>query len=437
MVDGGGTVIASTTTGNVPKNNGANDWQNYSVTLNPGGNTNLDIVIRTNSAVTGGNDIAIDDIEAFQTPEVCTESLTINVNVEEGRAFDGAITAFTDLTCNGAADGTITFEAENFDPAIGFTYQVDGGAVSAAQFASPVTVNGLSAGAHTIEIVDLRDPACSVVLNQTLSQPDVVDVTASVTTQLTCTNGGATITATAIGGTPVYQYQLENNLGAILTPYQSSNVFTGLTDGDYVIRVRDTNACEDTTPITVDPFEILAFDATPTACYSGNNDGSIQVDVTAGNGNYQFSLNGGAWITPSPSTATTYTFNNLVAGTYTVDVRDQYGCSLQQPVTIVDALVASVDVVDVSTCADGSITVTASGGSPTLEYAFVPTTTDPTGSFSTSNVFTITTGNEGTFDVYVRDNSATAPYCEFMETVTVDPAVSIDHDKYSERSRLL
>jgi hypothetical protein len=169
LVDGGGTVIASTTTGNVPKNNGANDWQNYSVTLNPGGNTNLDIVIRTNSAVTGGNDIAIDDIEAFQTPEVCTESLTINVNVEDGRAFDGAITAFTDLTCNGAADGTITFEAENFDPAIGFTYQVDGGAVSAAQFASPITVNGLSAGAHTIEIVDLRDPACSVVLNQTLS----------------------------------------------------------------------------------------------------------------------------------------------------------------------------------------------------------------------------------------------------------------------------
>jgi len=425
LVDGGGTVIASTTTGNVPKNNGANDWQNYSVTLNPGGNTNLDIVIRTNSAVTGGNDIAIDDIEAFQTPEVCTESLTINVTVEDGRAFDGAITAFTDLTCNGAADGTITFEAENFDPAIGFTYQVDGGAVSAAHFASPITVNGLSAGAHTIEIVDLRDPACSVVLNQTLSQPDVVDVTASVTTQLTCTNGGATITATAIGGTPVYQYQLEDNLGAILTPYQSSNVFTGLTDGDYVIRVRDTNACEDATPITVDPFEILAFDATPTACYSGNNDGSIQVDVTAGNGNYQFSLNGGAWITPSPSTATTYTFNNLVAGTYTVDVRDQYGCSLQQPVTIVDALVASVDVVDVSTCADGSITVTASGGSPTLEYAFVPTTTDPTGSFSTSNVFTVTAGNEGTFDVYVRDNSATAPYCEFMETVTVDPAVPL------------
>ena len=427
LVDGVGTVIASTTTGNVPKNNGANDWQNYSVTLNPGANTNLDIVIRTNSAVTGGNDIAIDDIEAFQTPEVCTDSLTINVNVEDGHAFDAAITAYTDLTCNGAADGTITFEAENFDPATGFTYQVDGGAVSAAQFASPITVTGLAAGAHTINIVDLRDPACAVVLNQTLTQPDVLDVTASITNELTCTNGGATITASATGGTPAYQYQLEDGVGGVITAFQSSTVFTGLAAGDYVVRARDTNLCEDTTNIiTVDPPATIVFTTTPTACYSGNNDGSIQVDVTDGNGNYQFSLNGGPWITPTPSTAITYTFSSLTAGTYTIDVRDEYGCAgVQQIVTIEDTLLATVDVVDVSTCADGSITVTASGGTPTLEYAFVPTTTDPTGSFSTTNVYTVTAGNEGTFDVYVRDNSATAPYCEYMETVTVNPAVPL------------
>ena len=427
LVDGGGTIIASTTTGNIPKNTGVNDWNNYSVNLNPGANSNLDIVIRTNSAVVNGNDIAIDDIEAYQIPEVCTDSITLNVTVEDGHAFDGAITAYTDLTCNGAADGTITFEAENFDPATGFTYQVDGGAVSAAQFASPITVTGLAAGAHTINIVDLRDPACAVVLNQTLTQPDVLDVTASITNELTCTNGGATITASATGGTPAYQYQLEDGVGGVITAFQSSTVFTGLAAGDYVVRARDTNLCEDTTNIiTVDPPATIVFTTTPTACYSGNNDGSIQVDVTDGNGNYQFSLNGGPWITPTPSTAITYTFSSLTAGTYTIDVRDEYGCAgVQQIVTIEDTLLATVDVVDVSTCADGSITVTASGGTPTLEYAFVPTTTDPTGSFSTTNVYTVTAGNEGTFDVYVRDNSATAPYCEYMETVTVNPAVPL------------
>ncbi|WP_176712456.1 T9SS type B sorting domain-containing protein [Allomuricauda sp. CP2A] len=427
LVDGGGTIVASTTTGSIPKNNGANDWQNYSVNLNPGANNNLDIVIRTNSAVINGNDIAIDDIQAFQTPEVCSGSLSFDINVEDGHAFDAAITTHTDISCNGVADGTITFEAENFDPATGFTYQVDGGAVSAAQFSGTVTVPGLSAGNHTIRIVDLRDPSCFVELNQDLTQPDAVDVTASVTTELTCTNGGAVITATATGGTPTYEYQLEDSVGGVITAYQSSNVFTGLTDGDYVVRARDTNLCEDVTSvITVVPPADIAFDVTPTACYSGNNDGSILVDVTDGNGDYQFSLNGGPWITPTPATGTTHTFGNLTAGTYTINVRDGYGCTgVLETVTIVDALVASVDVVDISTCADGSITVTASGGTPPLEYAFVLTGGDPTGLFSASNVFTVTTGNDGTYDVYVRDNSATNPFCEYMETVTVAPATPL------------
>ncbi|MFD2100168.1 T9SS type B sorting domain-containing protein [Flagellimonas iocasae] len=429
LVDGVGTVIASTTTGQVPKNNGANDWQNYSVTLNPGANSNLDIVIRTNSAVTGGNDIAIDDIEAFQTPEVCSGTLTLNVNVEDGHAFDGAITAFSNLTCNSAADGTITFEVENFEPGTGFTYQVDGGSVSVAQFASPITITGLAAGAHTITLVDLRDPACSVTINQTLTEPNPLVTTASVTSVMTCTNGGATITASATGGTPTYQYQLEDNGGGILIGYQSSNIFSGLAPGDYIVRARDTNLCEDPTDaaITIVAPEVIAFTSTPTACYSGNNDGTITVDVTGGNGNYQFSLNGGPWITPSPAASTTHTFSSLTAGNYTINVRDGFGCvGTLQNITIEDALEASVDVVDISSCADGSITVTASGGVPNLEYAFVLTGVTPnSGDFSTTNVFPVTAGNEGDYDVYVRDNSATSPYCEYMETVTVNPAVPL------------
>lgn len=428
LVDGVGTVIASTTTGQVPKNNGANDWQNYSVTLNPGANTNLDIVIRTNSAVTGGNDIAIDDIEAFQIPEVCAGTLTVDVNVEDGHAFDAGITAFSNLSCNSAADGSITFEVENFDAVNGFEYQVNGVGGFITSTTSPVTLSGLAAGSYTIEVRDVLDNSCSVILNQTLTEPNALVANASVTSIMTCTNGGATITASATGGTPAYQYQLEDTGGGVLAAYQTSNVFSGLAPGDYIVRVRDTNLCEDITDaaITVIPPADIDFTLTPTACYSGNNDGTIQVDVTDGNGDYQFSLNGGPWITPSPATAITHTFSGLTAGNYTINVRDGYGCEgTLQSVTIEDALEASVDVVDISTCADGSITVTASGGVPNLEYAFVLTGGDPTGLFSTTNVFTVTAGNAGDYDVYVRDNSATSPYCEYVETVTVNPAIPL------------
>ncbi|MCL6266633.1 T9SS type B sorting domain-containing protein [Flagellimonas myxillae] len=350
------------------------------------------------------------------------------VTVEPGNAFNSSITAFSDISCNAGTDGSITFEVENFDAVNGFEYQVNGGGYSAPQMASPITIPGLAAGNYTIEVRDVLDNSCIVTLNQTLSEPTPVVASASITSVMTCTNGGATITASAAGGTPAYEYQLEDNIGTVLTAYQTSNVFAGLAAGDYIVRARDTNLCEDPidAAITVVAPTPITFTSTETACYSGSNDGTIQVDVTAGNGDYQFSLNGGPWITPTPATATTHTFVGLAAGNYTINVRDGFGCTgTLQNVTINDALVATVDVVDISTCADGSITVTASGGVPTLEYAFVPTTTSPTGLFSTTNTFAVTAGNDGDYDVYVRDNSATVPFCEFMETVTVNPATPL------------
>ncbi|UII81600.1 T9SS type B sorting domain-containing protein [Flagellimonas sp. CMM7] len=425
LVDGGGGIIASTTTGNVPKNNNANDWQNYSVSLNPGANTNLDIVIRTNSAVVSGNDIAIDDIQAIQIPEICAGTLTVDVEVEAGNAFGASITGFSDITCNAASDGTITFEVENFDAVNGFEYRLGGVGPYTTAFASPVIISGLGpATPHNIEVRDVLDNTCSIPLSQALSEPVVLATTASITDGISCINGGATITASVSGGTPAYEYQLEDGVGGVITAYQNSTVFSGLAAGDYIVRARDANGCEDPidTALTVAPFIPITY--TFTACYGGNNDGTIQIDVTAGNNDYEFSLDGGPWVTPTPATATTHTFTNLASGNYTINVRDGFGCTgTLENVTIHSA--PTIDVVDISTCADGSITVTAPAALTNLEYAFVPTTTSPTGLFSATNTFAVTTGNDGDYDVYVRDTSAANAYCDFIETVTVNPATPL------------
>ncbi|WP_411029371.1 T9SS type B sorting domain-containing protein [Spongiimicrobium sp. 3-5] len=432
LVDGGGSVIANTTTGNVPKNNGANDWQNYTVTLNPGANTNLDIVIRTNSAVTGGNDIAIDDIQAFQIPQVCASSVTIDVQIEDGHAFDANITNFTNASCNTVSDGTITFEVDNFDAVNGFVYTVNGGAPSAPQTASPIVLNALAAGVYNIVVTDVLDNSCSVNLSETITEPTPVVATASMTEAFTCNNTGATITASTTGGTPIYLYQLETSGGAVVRPYQTNAVFTNVAAGNYIVRARDNNLCEDPIDATINIAAPAnpTFTTTPTACYSGANDGTILVDVTSlpGNGGFQFSINGGPWITPTPATATSHTFQNLANGTYTIDVKDQFGCpGVQQSVTLNPNLTATIAVTDISSCADGDITVTATGGDASYEYAFVATTTDPTGFFGASSSFTVTTGNDGVYDVYVRDNAAVVPYCEYVETVTVNPAVPLTY----------
>ncbi len=345
----------------------------------------------------------------------CTVDTT--VVVEPGNAFDASITNFTNISCNGGADGTVTFDVVNFDAVNGFEYAVNGGGFSAPQTASPILVNGLSAGLVTIVVRDVLDNTCSVTLTETLTEPTALVAAASITDPFTCNNTGATITASATGGTPTYEYQLEDGVGAVLTAYQGGTTFTGLAAGDYIVRVRDTNGCEDPIDavITVVAPNNPTFTTTATACYSGANDATIQVDVTSlpGNGGFQFSLDSGPWITPTPSTATSYTFTNLAAGTYTIDVRDQFGCAAaQQSVTINPALSLSATAPNITSCGtDTDITITAAGGDGNYVYAVVADAVVPTpGDFGAANTITVT--GAGDYDVYVRDNNGVATFCE-------------------------
>ncbi|WP_019670866.1 T9SS type B sorting domain-containing protein [Eudoraea adriatica] len=344
-----------------------------------------------------------------------------------GNAFDANITNFTNISCNGLSDGTITFEVENFDIVNGFEYSVNGGAFSVPQTVSPVTVNGLSAGVNSIEVRDVLDNSCSVLLSETLTEPTPVVASAGITVEFTCNNTGATITASATGGTPGYEYQLEDNVGGIITPYQAAVDFVGVPAGDYIVRVRDTNNCEDPidAPITVVAPMSPTFTTTPTACYSGANDGTILVDVTSlpGNGGFQFSINGGPWLTPVPSTATSYTFNNLSAGAYTIDVKDSFGCvGIQQNVTINPSLAANaVLTADLTCLAPASITINAIGGSGTYSYEW----SNDAGAtyFNTNFVGNIFSSNTaGTYVFRVTDTTVPAACIVTTNSVIISPA---------------
>src|SRR5690606_21951397 len=251
----------------------------------------------------------------------CTTEIV--VNVAAGREFSASITNPVNISCFGGNDGGFVVNASNFDPIIGFAYSVNG-VEYAGPFTGPQTVSGLTAQVHNVAVWDLRDVDCDIPLTQDLTEPAVLTATASITTPFTCDNTGATITVVAGGGTPSYEYSLDG------TTYQTSAIFMDVAAGSYTITVRDANLCSFTlpAPITVDVPEAPVFTATPIACYSGNNDGEIVVNVTGGNGGLLFSINGGPFQAPNPVTADTYTFTNLGSGDYTIEVKDQYGCTV-------------------------------------------------------------------------------------------------------------
>lgn len=140
----------------------------------------------------------------------------------------------------GQSNGSITATATG---ATGFTYSINGGAYQASG-----TFSGLAAGNYTVTAKSsagcLGSSQVTLVAVSACSAINITISTAIVTYTPCTTPASGVITVTA-GGSGGYTYNI--NGGA----YQTSNVFSTLTAGNYTIGVKDANGCTKTATATV------------------------------------------------------------------------------------------------------------------------------------------------------------------------------------------
>ncbi|MFS4494588.1 T9SS type B sorting domain-containing protein [Maribacter sp. 2308TA10-17] len=434
IFDNLGALIHSEVTPEIPKNNNDIDWHPRTITFDPGVSTSIDIVFRSNVNSNDGNDLILDDISASQDLEICEKTTDIPVIVEDNKEFSANILGTNDPNCNGGSDGSIRFEVLNFDLAEGFQYSINGSTPTISMVSEVTTSAPLTAGSYTVLIEKLPlTTVCTTDFTVTLGEPTPIMPSLTQTAPYTCFNTGGTLRASATGGTPGYEYQLENTAGIVIRAYQTNTDFVNVPEGDYFVRVQNigSNKCPvlSSTPVRIDRYEDIDFDLS-TICYDGLNNGTITVTVNTGNGGYLFRRDGLGWESPNSATPTSYTFTGLSEGDYDIEVSDAYGClSIIKPISIVETLTATIATVDASTCADGSITVNANGGDGNYVYAFVPTSdTLDDSDFGTSNTHAVTTANTGDYNVYVRDNGGIDPRCEYQNTATIQNAPVLAFD---------
>ena len=419
LVDGSGTVIQSQDTGDIPKNN---IWNRYEVHLNPGTNTQLNFVIRTNSIVMGGNDLALDDIEVYQLPEVCERTLPIKVTVSDTE-FRAKVQSTTPISCHGGTDGTVTIAVENEgDPVTGdltYALSLDNGSTWLSQTGN-ATLNNFTVGTHTI-LVKNSHPAgvCSVSLTVTFTDPDELEVT-TVVTPKTCIEGGRVVVNTTGGSIP-YAYQLTDPNGGTTAGSSTGPTcsFVGLTiPGTYTVTVTDLSNCS--TPITFEITDTVApvatIDPASDLCFGGTG-ATIIVAVANGVAPFTYSLDGA-----SPQNSNT--FAGMVPGDYTITVTDAYGCTDTVTQTIDAALTANAVLtkgLDCTAVTDALITVTLSGGGAGLRYQV---NIDGSGYGSetaiTGSDFTYTTTTAGSYRFKVTDASGCSSETAI---ITIDPIV--------------
>uniref|UniRef100_UPI0032B32848 T9SS type B sorting domain-containing protein n=1 Tax=Flavobacterium aestuarii TaxID=3149227 RepID=UPI0032B32848 len=157
------------------------------------------------------------------------------------------------------------------------------------------------------------------------------------------------------------------------------HTLSGLKAGSYSVTaaLRNRPECAVMTSFIIDqPSAALTISETHTeiTCAGANNDGTISVSAAGGwVGDYQYELVGPVNVSYSSQTD----FKNLIAGNYTVNVKDSKGCIASTVVTLNNptpiSITALPDVTLVSCNGDKSVTITATvapGGGQGSNYLY-------------------------------------------------------------------
>ena len=323
----------------------------------------------------------------------------------------------TDVTtCYGGNNGTLTIYASGGTAP--YQYSIDGGVT----YQSSNVFTGLPAGLYDKIVV--QDFYVAVTGVGYIDEPAEIHISNETHTDVTgCygnTNG--TITITASGGTGALEYSIDNGSNY----FSNGGSFTGLAAGTYNVKVRDANSCEKSgSEITVNqPLELVITNENKTnvtGCH-GDNNGIIDITVTGGTPQIEYSIDGG----------TTYVsghyFSSLSPGNYQVSVRDSKGCTtVGSNLTITEPPAVTVNsqtVSDVNTCFGdhtGSIAINASGGTGTLYYSIDGATnySDNGGNFN--NLYA------GTYIIVVKDDNICTVYGDTV-IVGQPPQIVIDSE---------
>lgn len=310
--------------------------------------------------------------------------------------------SFTNVTCNGACDGTASVSVTGGTG--GYSYLWSPGNQTTA------SISGLCPGTYSVTIDDANGCDTTVVFN--ITEPTLITAN-ETSTPANCTLCDGSITTSTSGGVGPYTYSWAP--GGQTTPS-----VTNLCPGIYTVTITDASGCPVNIPVAVSNLNgpTLSSSSTNVSC-NGGSDGTATVVVTGGAAPFTYD-----WTPGSPAGDGTPSVTGLTAGTWFVQVTDAVGCITFQAYTITEPqpLQANATITNASCggVCDGSISLAPSGGTGPFTYSW----TGP--SSFTATTATITGLCAGTYTVDITDANNCVVNMTFAvtEPLTVLPNVT-------------
>jgi guanyl-specific ribonuclease Sa len=257
---------------------------------------------------------------------------------------------------------------------------------------STITFSNLVAGNYNIILRDAI--GCDAFGSWTIEPSSIIPLNTPTATVINATckgsNNGA-ININATGGKSPFSYSIDNGV-----TYVSNSIFTNLAAGNYTVYVKDASDCIKITNASVTEPNLLQMSAAITKPIDCISNASVTVTATGGTAPYTYSKDGITFVQSN-------VFDNLVAGTYALYVKDVNSCiNSSNSLTISPLLPLSISSTALNvTCngnGDGIITINTSGGKAPFYYSI-----DNGVTFVSSNVFKNLVA--GTYNITVKDTS--------------------------------
>ncbi len=206
------------------------------------------------------------------------------------------------------------------------------------------------------EVRSTNDAGCFDVSTFSISEPTLLTSTSSKLYNITICNGeilNGSLEAIGAGGTPPYQYSIDNGQN-----YQIENYFSVATETTYDITVKDANGCTSVTSVAVGfDAEIEYSISNEDVICVGDSDGKVDIDLTNDQGyTVTYSMDGTNF-KASPS------FAGLAKGTYDLWVKKEnafHSCISQKPIEIEQLIYLELTAETDFTCEGASNIIIAS-----------------------------------------------------------------------------
>jgi gliding motility-associated-like protein len=290
--------------------------------------------------------------------------------------------------CQGVNNGAVLINASG--SVAPYTYAKNGGT-----YASSGLFDTLSSGTDTFHIKN----GLGCVVDTIITLPDSVAFVGTLSTgTIDCHGGEAVVVLTAYGGYGGYTYGYDD---ATLGTFRIFNVPAGT----YTFKIRDLNGCSFDSVATIsEPPVLNLITATVSASCFGVADGRVLVSGTGGTPGYTYNVDGGTYSRSS-------TLSALTGGRHIVGIADTNGCRVYDTLLVPEPLPLVIDSFALlpPSCygdTDGTITVYASGGTPTYTFAL------DSRAYGVSTVFAGI--GAGTHTVYILDANG----CMLDSTIT-------------------